>query len=188
LEGKVSVNGTIYEIAGQIASDGHYWGTKNLRGWSWGHCTQFEGAPDYLFEGIAARFNDWTQPSVWLTFVYKGEIFRSDLVDSFYHNRELDADLTCWRFTAERGNIRFAGTLSARVEDQILIVHPLPDSEYLYTHITYCGDMALDVERRQDGAWWKIDHLAARGTVAFEVTRKFRNPAVKREFRILRGG
>jgi hypothetical protein len=24
--------------------------------------------------------------------------------------------------------------------------------------------------------------------VAFEVTRKFRNPAVKREFRILRGG
>jgi FkbH-like protein/thioester reductase-like protein len=188
LNGQVSVNGTVYEIADQIASDGHYWGTKNLRAWSWGHCSQFEGAASCLFEGIAARFNDWTQPSAWLAFVYNGVLYRSDLVDSFYHNRELESDLTSWRFTAERGDIRFTGTLSAHVEDQILIVHPLPDAEYLYTHITYTGDMDLDVERKQDGAWWKTDRLIARGTVAFEVTRKFRNPAVTREFRILRSG
>jgi thioester reductase-like protein len=188
LNGEVTINGTNYRIADQIASDGHYWGTKHLRAWSWGHCAQFEGAPDCLFEGIAARFNDWTQPSAWLTFAYNGEIYRSDLVDSFYHNREMQSDLTSWRVTAERGAMRFTGTLSARVDDQILIVHPLPDSEYLYTHITYSGDMELEVERRQDGAWWTVDRLYARGTVAFEVTRNYRNPAVTREFRILRGG
>ena len=48
--------------------------------------------------------------------------------------------------------------------------------------------MDLDIERRQGGKWWKVDRLMARGTVAFEVTRKVHNPAVKREFRIVRGG
>jgi len=187
LNGQVRVNGTCYEITDQIASDGHYWGVKNLCAWSWGHCAQFDGAPGCLFEGIAARFNDWTQASVWLSFVYKGVLYRSDFVDSFFNNREHDCDLTHWHFSAERGDLRFVGRLSARVDDQILIVHPLPNSEYLYTHATYVGDMQLDVERLQDGQWWKFDSLRAQGNVAFEVTRKHRNPAVTREFKILRG-
>ena len=61
LNGSVTVNGAEYAIRDQIASDGHYWGTKELRGWAWGHCAQFEGHPDCVFEGIAA--NSTTGPS-----------------------------------------------------------------------------------------------------------------------------
>lgn len=186
LSGEVVVNGETVTLSNQLASDGHYWGTKHLKAWSWAHCASFEGDPDFMFEGIGARFNDWTQPSTWLTFVYKGEVIRSNVIDSFYYNRETGADLTSWSFVAERGDLRFVGKLEARPEDQILIVHALPDDEFLYTHITYCGDMTVDIERKEGGRWWKFDSRVARGTASFEVTRKERNPEVAREFRIVR--
>jgi hypothetical protein len=186
LSGKVTVNGEVYEVENQLASDGHYWDTKNLRSWSWGHCSGFEGDADFLFEGIAPRFNDWCQPCTWLTFVYKGEVIRSNLIDALYYNRETGATLTSWNFTAERGDLRFVCQLTARPEDQILIIHPLPDDEFLYTHITYCGDMTVDIERKEAGQWWKIDQRSCLRGASFEVTRKVRNPEVRREFRIVR--
>jgi FkbH-like protein/thioester reductase-like protein len=186
VSGSVVVNGDSYTLGDQLASDGHYWDTKHLKAWSWAHCANFEGDPDFLFEGIAPRFNDWTQPCVWVTFVYKGEVIRSNLVDAFYYNRETDSDLTSWSFTAERGDLRFVCKLQARPEDQVLIVHALPDDEFLYTHITYCGDMTVDIERKEGGRWWKFDSRVARRTASFEVTRKVRNPDVLREFRIVR--
>lgn len=186
LSGSVVVNGHRVELRDQLASDGHYWDTKHLKSWSWAHCAQFEGDPDFAFEGIAPRFTDWCQPCVWLTFVYKGEVIRSNLVDALYMNRELDSDLVSWKFNCERGDLRFVCTLQAKPEDQVLIVHPLPDDEFLYTHITYCGDMHVDIERKEGGKWWKFDHRSAKGTASFEVTRKWRNPEVKREFRIVR--
>ncbi|HEY9720741.1 MAG TPA: hypothetical protein V6D47_01935, partial [Oscillatoriaceae cyanobacterium] len=186
VSGEVVVNGDAYVLEKQLASDGHYWDTKHLKAWSWAHCANFEGDPDFLFEGIGARFNDWTQPSTWLTFVYQGQMIRSNLIDAFYYNRETDADLTSWSFVAERGDLRFVGKLTARPEDQILIVHALPDDEFLYTHITYCGDMTVDIERKEGGRWWKFDSRVARRSASFEVTRKVRNPEVLREFRIVR--
>ncbi|MBL8617610.1 MAG: thioester reductase domain-containing protein [Deltaproteobacteria bacterium] len=186
LSGTVVVNGHTVLLKDQIASDGHYWDTKHLKSWSWAHCAQFEGDPDFVFEGIAPRFTDWCQPCVWLTFVYKGEVIRSNLIDALYLNRELDSDLVSWKFNCERGDLRFVCTLQAKPEDQVLIVHPLPDDEFLYTHITYCGDMHVDIERKEGGKWWKFDHRSAKGTASFEVTRKWRNPEVKREFRIVR--
>jgi FkbH-like protein/thioester reductase-like protein len=188
IAGRVVANGVNYEVSDQLASDGHYWNTKNLRAWSWGHCSDFDGDTDFIFEGVAARFNDWSQPCTWLTFVYKGVVYRSTLVDAFYTNQELHADLTSWRFVAERGRLRFVGTLTARTADQILIVHPLPDDECLYTHITYTGDMAVDIQMKEAGRWWTVDKRAARGTASFEVTRKVRNEAVRREFQIVRAG
>lgn len=186
VSGTVVVNGETYTLDQQLASDGHYWNTKHLKAWSWAHCAEFEVDPDFMFEGIGARFNDWTQPSTWLTFVYKGEVIRSNVIDAFYYNRETASDLTSWDFIAERGDLRFVGKLQARPEDQILIVHALPDDEFLYTHITYCGDMTVDIERKEGGRWWKFDSRVARRTASFEVTRKVRNPDVQREFRIVR--
>jgi hypothetical protein len=186
VSGTVEVNGETYTLDQQLASDGHYWNTKHLKAWSWAHCAEFEGDPDFMFEGIGARFNEWTQPSTWLTFVYKGEVIRSNLIDAFYYNRETASDLTSWDFIAERGDLRFVGKLQARPEDQILIVHALPDDEFLYTHITYSGDMTVDIERKEGGRWWKFDSRVARRTASFEVTRKVRNPEVAREFRIVR--
>ena len=67
-----------------------------------------------------------------------------------------------------------------------LLVHPLPDDEYLYTHISYSADMEVDIEHKEGGRWWKVDSRVARGTAAFEVTRKVRNPEVRGEFRVVK--
>lgn len=186
ISGTVMLDGHRYHLDHQVASDGHYWNTRQLKAWSWGHCASFEGDDDFVFEGIAARLNDWTQPATWLTFRYQGETWESTVIEAFYFNRELDADLQTWQFVAERGDMRLRGTLRARTDEQILIVHPLPDEKYLYTHITYTGDMDVDIETREGGQWWKVDSRRARGCVAFEVTRPQRNPAVQREFKIVR--
>lgn len=188
LSGQVTADSVRYELEGQPASDGHYWDTGHLHAWSWAHCAQFERDPDFFVEGIGARLNDWSQTSTWLTLVHRGEFLRSSLVDSFFRNREISADATSWRFQAERGSLRFVGEVTARPEEQILIVHPLPDDRTLFTHVTYSGDMRITVEERDGtrGRWRKVDEKIALGTASFEVTRETRNPAVWREFHIVR--
>lgn len=186
VSGTVTLNGRCYEIGRTLASDGHYWNTKNLRSWAWGHCAEFEGDPGFLFEGIGSRFNDWSQTSMWLTFVHEGRRIDSNIIDAFQYNRELSGDTQSWDFVAERGNLRFVGHAEADPEDMLLLVHPLPDDEYLYTHISYEADLTIDIERKIGLRWWKVGQRVARGTASFEVTRKYRNPAITREFRIVR--
>ncbi len=186
VSGTVTLKGKRYAIGRTLASDGHYWNTKNLRSWAWGHCAAFEGDPGFVFEGIGARFNDWSQTSMWLTFIHDGKRIDSNIIDAFQYNRELSGDTHTWDFVAERGNLRFVGRAEADPADMLLLVHPLPDDEYLYTHISYEADMTIDIERKIGLRWWKVDQRVARGTASFEVTRKFRNPAVTREFRIVR--
>jgi hypothetical protein len=188
LSGHVIADGVRYDLEAQPASDGHYWDTRHLRAWSWAHCAQFERDPDFFVEGIGARLNDWSQTSTWLSMFHRGELLRSSLTDSFFRNRELSADVTSWRFTAERGTLRYVGEVTARPEEQILIVHPLPDDRTLFTHVTYTGDMRIAVEEREGarGRWRKVDEKIARGTASFEVTRETRNPDVRREFRVVR--
>lgn len=186
LHGEVVVNGHRYPVQGQLASDGHYWNTRHLRGWAWAHCANFEGDPDFIVEGIGTRFNDYDQTSTWITILWRGQRITSSLIDAIYYNREMDAGLNAWGFSVERGDLRFIGRVRAPAEDMNLLVHPLPDDEYLYTHISYSADMEVDIERKEGGRWWKVDSRVARGTAAFEVTRKTRNPEVKREFRVVK--
>ena len=82
--------------------------------------------------------------------------------------------------------MRVVGRVSADPTDMNLIVHPLPDDEYLYTHISYAADMTIDIERKQGGRYWRVDSRRASRTASFEVTRKQRNPNVLREFRIVK--
>jgi FkbH-like protein/thioester reductase-like protein len=186
LSGLVTVNGHSYPVEGQLASDGHYWNTRHMRGWAWAHCAAFDGDPDLVVEAIGTRFNDHDQTSTWVTILWRGQRVTSSLVDSIYHNREQDAGLNAWGFMVERGDLRFICRVRAASEDMNLLVHPLPDDEYLYTHICYGADMELDILRKEGGRWWKVDSRVARGTAAFEVTRKRRNPEVRREFRVVK--
>ncbi|MCB9766076.1 MAG: SDR family oxidoreductase, partial [Alphaproteobacteria bacterium] len=186
LTGTVTVKGRSYPLERQLGSDGHYWNTRHLRGWAWAHCAAFEGDADLVVEGIGTRFNDWAQTTTWITIVWRGQRITSSLVDALYFNRELDAGLTAWGFAVERGDLRFTCHVTAPAEDMNLLVHPLPDDEYLYTHISYSADMRVDIERKAGGRWWKVDSRVARGAASFEVTRKTRNPEVRREFQVVR--
>ncbi len=186
ISGTVTVNDRSVLLDRQLASDGHYWNTRHLRGWAWAHCADFEGDPDFVFEGIGTRFNDKSQTSTWLTFLHEGKLIESDIVDAFQFNHELEAGLTSWSFMATRGDLRFIGEVSVAPEDMNLIIHALPDDEYLYTHISYCADMQIHLERKQGKSWHRFATKRAHKSASFEVTRKERNPEVTREFRIVK--
>lgn len=186
LSGVITARGRKYEIGRTLGSDGHYWNTKNLRECAWAHCADFDGDAEFFFEGIGTRFNDWSQPTMWLTFVYKGERIESNLIDAIYNNRELDFSADSWEFIAERGEMRFVGRVETDSANTILLVQPLPDDEHLYTHISYKADVTIDIESRSGRRWWKAERRIARGVAFVELRRTARNPEVTREFRTVR--
>jgi hypothetical protein len=185
LSGRVTVNGQEYLLENINASDGHYWNTHNLRSWNWGNCVNFKEDPDFLFEGVAAKFNDWSSASSWMSFHWEGKTYQSNLADAFLKNREITSDLNSWSFSAEKDGVLFTGEMNANPDDMILIVHPLPNGQFLYTTISYNANLILKVHKMYDGNWEIVKTLTAEDSASFEVTKPVRNSEVKREFKIV---
>ena len=186
ISGSVQVDEQSFTIENLNGSDGHYWNVHNLATWNWCNGVTFQNDPDFLFEGIAARFNDWGQASTWLHFAWQGKHYSTDIVNAYCHNRELSSDLTSWEFSAEREAVRFEGKVTAKPEDMILIIHPLPDGSSLYTHISYNADLTITISEKDiSGEWRQVKTVEAIDTAAFEVTKPERNPKVRREFEVV---
>jgi hypothetical protein len=186
LSGTVTVNGHEYNVSQVHGSDGHYWNTHNLRSWNWGNCVNFKEDTNALFEGISARFNDWSQPSSWMSFYYENQLYTSSVIDSIFFNRELESELDLWRFSAEKENLLFKGEMRTDPKDMILLIHPLPNDQYLYTHISYTADMTLDIyQKKTNNDWEQIKTLTADKTASFEVTKPVRHQKVTRQFEIV---
>jgi hypothetical protein len=185
LSGRVTVNGQEYTLSNIQASDGHYWNTHHLQTWNWGNCVNFNEDDDFLFEGVSARFNEWSSPSNWMAFNWAGKTYQSNIVDSMFKNQELTSDLNSWSFRAELDGVLFSGEMDADPEDMILIMHPLPNGEFLYTTIAVNANLTLKIHKLFEGNWELVKTLTARDVAAFEVTKPVRNPGVKREFKIV---
>jgi hypothetical protein len=185
LSGRITVNQQAYQVDNIPATDGHYWNTHNLHTWNWGNCVNFSEDPDCLFEGVAARFNEWSSPSVWTTFQWGGKRYQTNIVESMFKNRELTSNLNHWTFSAEADGVLFIGEMDAEPDDMVLLVHPLPNGEFLYTTIAVNANFTLKVHKYYEGQWELFQTLTARDCAAFEVTKPIRNPEVKREFKII---
>ncbi len=187
LSGKVVVGGTTYLLENVIASDGHYWNVHNMKTWNWCNCVNFKNEPDFLFEGIGIKFNDWGQASVWMSIQWEGKLYQSNFVDSIYNNCEINSALTSWELSMEKEDVRFVCNVKAKPEDMILIIHPLPDGNNLYTTISYNADMDIDIYKNEKETWLKVKTIEAPDTASFEVTKPIRNEKVTREFKIVSG-
>ena len=66
--------------------------------------------------------------------------------------------------------------------DMILLIHPLPDNNALYTHITLSANMQVTIFKKTNEDWVKIKTIRAEKTATFEVTKPMKHPLVKREF------
>jgi len=182
LSGWIKVNGHHYEINHLNASDGHYSNIQNLFSWTWGNCVNFIDEPDFVFEGISIKYNTWMSPSLCLFFYWEGKLYETSLVDSMFIHKEITSELDSWSFVAEKDDFRFECKISANPEDMILLVHPLPDGNAFYTHITLSADMQITISVRKQNDWKKIKTIKAEKTATFEVTKPMKHPLVKREF------
>lgn len=183
LTGWVQVNQDRYEVHQVNASDGHYTNLQNLTSWTWGNCVNFKEDPDFLFEGITTYYNDWTSPSTWLFFYWKGKRYESNIIDAMFINRELESKLNHWSFRSEKDDVCFEGRMTADPETMISLAHPLPDGTNLYTTITLNATLVIDIYTKgSQGSWEKVQTLTADKTATFEVTKPVKNKLVKREF------
>jgi hypothetical protein len=182
LTGWVEVNQDRYNVYQVNASDGHYTNLQNLTSWSWGNCVNFEEDPDFLFEGITTYYNDWTSPSTWLFFYWKGKLYQSNIIDAMFINKELNSTINCWSFRSEKEDVCFEGTMMADPETMISLTHPRPDGN-LYTTITLNATLVIDIYTRNIcGDWEKNQTLTSKKKATFEVTKPFNTPLVKRKF------
>jgi len=183
LTGWVEINQDRYEVNEVNASDGHYTNLQNLTSWSWANCVNFKEDPDFLFEGIATYYNDWTSPSTWLFFYWNGKRYESNIIDAIFINRELESKPTQWSFKSEKDDICFEGKITADPETMISLTHFLPDGTNLYTAITLNATLIIDIyKKNSDGSREKVQTLTADRSATFEVTKPIKNQLVKREF------
>lgn len=182
LNGWVNVNGHRYEINDLKASDGHYSNIQNLFSWTWGNCVNFKDDPDFVFEGISIKYNNWMSPSLCLFFFWEGKRYETSLVDSMFIHKETGSELDSWSFIAEKDDVRFDCEISANPEDMILLIHPLPDGNAFYTHITLSANMQINISKKTNQEWQNVKSIRAERTATFEVTKPVKHSLVNREF------
>ncbi len=180
-DGSTEIDGARQVWKGAPGMQGHLSGPKNGHSWVWGHCNAFvdeSGAPvDFVFEGLTARARlGGGLKSPWLStlfFSYRGEDYRFNSVWDSVRCRSRHT-LTDWEFQADRGDLSFRGTARAEHRDFAGVTYEDTDGSLLYCANSKLSEMSIHVYRRG-----KLERtLSARGTAAFEVVSRDRNPYV----------
>jgi hypothetical protein len=178
--GSCEVDGERFEFAQAPGMQGHLSGPKNGHSWVWGHCNSFvneQGAPAaFIFEGLTARARLGPFPSPRLSaflFVYQGQEYRFNSLWDAIRCRSRHS-LTGWEFQADRGDLSFRGKASSEHRDFAGLTYEDTDGSFLYCNNSKLSQMTVLVYRRG-----KLETtLKARGTAAFEVVARQKNPYV----------
>lgn len=112
VSGRLSAGSETWELDGAPAVLGHIFGARSTTdGWAWAHCAAFDGRPDVIFDGIAARLRPAGVPLPPATslvlridgathaFTSLRQVFRTD---STFTSRG-------WSFAARSGPVRLFG-------------------------------------------------------------------------------
>lgn len=150
--------------------------------WSiWGHCNSFvdeKGAPESLeFQGLTTRTRAFgIIPGPRLSsfkFVYKGETYRfNSLIDSL--RMKSSNNFNAWHFQADRGDLSFRGHASFEHRKFAGLTSEDSRGVLLYSSLSALSDLEIHVYR--GGKLEKS--LFARGTAAFELNSRQKNPYV----------
>ncbi|MFN2462357.1 MAG: hypothetical protein ABR573_00455 [Candidatus Dormibacteria bacterium] len=169
----VAVSGTITEgrrtqqIDGWLGSQAHVFGARHSERWHWAECKHL--APGSSFTGVAAwpRFPPRTVTSLALFGTSPGVVQTGTLAmfrPVTKHSPE------GWKFDAEYGMERLAGSVVPRVEDLIGITYHDPSGQPVRCYHSELADIRLRYYRRASRkSVWRLEHeLAAPHAAAFE--------------------
>jgi hypothetical protein len=173
LSGWIEVAGKRYATRGAPAVQSHFWGPKNVVGWSWGHCANFHNDPGFIFDGVFAATKLGGVPMKPLNIFF----FRMDGIDyrcnglaqALFGNAST-RDIQGWRFTARSGDTVFRGEVTARPEEMCLWRHEDPDGDERLAHLTVSADYKISVTRRVRGADVPVKTVMASRTGIYEIT------------------
>ena len=181
LSGFIDVAGQRYDVTGAPAMQSHFWGPKNVVGWSWGHCSNFREDPGFVFDGVVAvdKLAGMTmKPLSIFFFRMDGVTYECNgLITALLRNSS-ERGLEGWRFTAHAGDLVFRGEVVARPEEMNLWIHEDPDGATRNGHITCTADYRIDVLCRENGGLRLIRTVTAPRTGIYEITLPAPDPRV----------
>jgi hypothetical protein len=153
--GTVSLDGDDLLFDGELGSQSHRWGARHSSTWSWAHCSNFEEAPDSLFEGVAAQSSFGPIPAPTMTFLflrYKGEDIAFNELRSSLSARSR-YEMPTWSFTARNDDWKIAGAARATTDRLMQVRYEDPDGTERYCANSEIADMAIEVYKRSDAGW-----------------------------------
>jgi hypothetical protein len=174
LSGTLRVGDEVIEVKQAAAVQSHFWGTKIVAAWVWGHCSTFREDPDFVFDGVWAqeRIAGLTlKPITCLCFHWQGRTYScNSLVQSLFTNRSAHG-MHHWTFEAKSGDLLFRGSMSALPGRKIIWTHRDPDGEPRYGHLDFTADLRVEILQRQGSEWRLVKTLTAERSATFEVSQ-----------------
>jgi hypothetical protein len=179
--GQVRVDGREVDLDCEPGCQSHLWGRKRPDDWVWIHANAFDGRPDTLFEGLAART--------------KGAGNRLSLVSLFLHHRgeehrfvrfrmreqwRRNLGIGFWTFSAMNARLYIEGAAQCRLRDMLQVEDYEPDREPLYWMDSEVANLKIRLFRRVRGfRWHHIETIAARATAHLEHATRHKDPNVR---------
>lgn len=173
LSGWIEMAGKRYATAGAPAVQSHFWGPKNVVGWSWGHCSNFREDPSFIFDGVFADTKIAgirMKPLNIFFFRMDGIDYQCNGLAQALFGNASTRDIQGWRFTARSGDIVFRGEVTARPEEMSLWRHEDPDGDERFAHLTITADYRITVTRLAGGTHVPLKIVTASRTGIYEIT------------------
>lgn len=172
--GRIELNGRTFELERARGQQGHRWGRRHASTWAWAHCSAFDGSPDAVFEGLAAKASLGPVPGPTLTFLYLGldgdDIVLNDLRTAM--RARSDYALPAWVFTSRNDRWQVVGSARAHPGRLVQVVYTDPDSSARYCANSEVGGLALEVYRKDRALWRHHASLTSTAAAHLEFGRK----------------
>ena len=178
--GSITIDGEVLSFEGELGSQSHRWGRRHSTSWAWAHCSGFESAPDAVFEGVSARAPYGLIPVPTLTFLYlryEGrDISFTDL--KWALRARTTYEMPTWAFTARNDDWKIVGAARAPIDRLQQVTYSDPDGTPRFCCHSEIADVAIEVYRRDGGAWDHAGTLMSMRKGHVEFGRRERFPAV----------
>ncbi len=176
INGKVEVNGKIYECKGEPGQQTHLWGTKHAEQWTWANSSIFKEDSGAIFEGLSARIKIGNRLSPGLTLFFircLGKDYYLNSLVRLFRNKS-DSAFPVWKLSSQQGNTRFSGEIKAGLNTFVGVEYTDPDGEKLWCYNTKVADMELTVFEKEK----KVMTLISAKTCALEFVGRTKDPRV----------
>jgi hypothetical protein len=173
--GEVKLDGAVLEFDRELGSQSHRWGRRHSPSWAWAHCSEFAGAPDTAFEGLAARASVGPVPAPTTTFLYlrhEGEdIALNDLRGAVFGSKSRYL-LPTWAFTAHNDLWRIVGAGRFKIADAVQVEYADPDGTPRFCANSEIADLAIELYKKTPAGWRHERSLTSLGRAHLEFGRR----------------
>ncbi len=189
VKGRVTVDGELYEFAGDPLGQTHIWGRKHAYSWAWSHCNTFVGAPETCLETLSIRLRRRGRilPTLTLVSIYLDGVDAKTPPIEFRQFWQLPLARSeyggqGYRLHAANATHKIEIDYSCRPEDMLIAEYADPDGEASFCHNTECATAKLSIYQRSL-PWQRFDkvrELFAHRTAHFEWGARTPDPSVSK--------